>query len=168
MTEQPADNTQQVPPNRADLHKHLDFAQAIIARLSNNSFLMKGWALTVAAALFGYSAANLSWPVALLGFLPPLSFWFLDSYYLRQERMFRLLYEDVAAGKIHSFSLDVRPYDDKVSRWRTFTSETLKWFYGMILTVAVMLLVAIIIATLYKQPEDRQELRPWRHHSTTQ
>jgi hypothetical protein len=167
MAELPPDNTPQVPPDRADLHKHLDFVQAIIGRLANNSFLMKGWALTVAAALFGYSVTNLSWPVALLGFMPPLSFWYLDSYYLRQERMFRCLYKDVAAGRAHIFSLDVRPYADRVARWDTVTSETLRWFYGIILVVAAVLLVAVIAATSYKQPEVRQAPHPGHHHSTT-
>jgi hypothetical protein len=32
--------------------KHLEFVQAVITRLANNSFLMKGWALTVAGAFY--------------------------------------------------------------------------------------------------------------------
>src|SRR5688572_16361539 len=84
------------PPNQADRHKHMDYVQAVIARLATNSFLMKGWALTVSAGLFGYAIAKASWPIALLGFLPSIGFWFLDSYYLRQERLFRCLYREVA------------------------------------------------------------------------
>jgi hypothetical protein len=155
----------QDPPDQADLHKHLEFVQAIVARLANNSFLMKGWALTVAAALFGYAAAHLSWEVGALGFLPPAAFWFLDSYYLRQERMFRFLYRDVAAGQVRDFSLDVSPYRAEVSRWKTFKSETLRWFYGFILVVAVAVVTAVAIAAAYKQPAAHQEHHPWPHHS---
>lgn len=36
--------------------KHLEFIQTVIGRLSTNAFLMKGWALTVSAAFFGFSA----------------------------------------------------------------------------------------------------------------
>jgi hypothetical protein len=35
--------------------KHLEFVQAVIIRLANDSFLMKGWALTVAGLIFGFA-----------------------------------------------------------------------------------------------------------------
>src|SRR5690242_10126113 len=76
--------------------KHLEFIQAVISRLATNSFLMKGWALTVSGALFGFAASHLSWPIAAVGMLPVVSFWYLDTYFLRQERLYRLLYSAVA------------------------------------------------------------------------
>jgi hypothetical protein len=63
--------------------KHLEFVQAVIARQASNSFLLKGWALTVAAAFFGFVATQLHWEVALVALLPVIVFWFLDAYYLR-------------------------------------------------------------------------------------
>ena len=156
MNEEPSNPKSVEPPqdvDRADLHKHLEFVQAIIARLANNSFLMKGWALTISSALLGYAVANLSWPVAALGLLPGASFWFLDSYYLRQERMFRCLYRDVALGTVSSFSLNVEQYRTVVSRRNTFTSETLKWFYGTILMVATSILISIVVANAAVEPE---------------
>ncbi len=42
--------------------KHLEFIQAVIARQANNSFLVKGWGLTVARAFYlvfrGYAAES--------------------------------------------------------------------------------------------------------------
>ncbi len=33
--------------------KHLEMIQSVVARLGNNAFLIKGWAITVAAAFVG-------------------------------------------------------------------------------------------------------------------
>ena len=38
--------------------KHLELIQAIITRLASNSFFIKGWALTVAAATFGFDGVT--------------------------------------------------------------------------------------------------------------
>ena len=38
------------PPLDEVVVKHLELIQAVITRLANNSFLMKGWALTVTGA----------------------------------------------------------------------------------------------------------------------
>ncbi len=38
-------------PPSADPVKHLEFVQAVIARQAANSFLLKGWSVTLATAL---------------------------------------------------------------------------------------------------------------------
>jgi hypothetical protein len=81
--------------------KHLEFLQAVIARMSNSSFLFKGWAVTVAAALTAFAGTTDKGPlrVALVGaVLSSLLFWGLDGYYLWIERRYRELYNDVAAA----------------------------------------------------------------------
>lgn len=50
--------------------KHMEFLQAVIARLGNEAALVRGWALTVAAAFFGFAAKTLSWQIAAVGLLP--------------------------------------------------------------------------------------------------
>src|SRR5215217_1614499 len=65
--------------------KHLEFIQAVINRLANNSFFMKGWALTVAGLIFGFAAEQRSWGIAAAGLLPVVAFWGLDAFFLRQE-----------------------------------------------------------------------------------
>ncbi len=63
--------------------KHLEFIQAVIARLAGNSFLIKGWALTVTGAFYGFAVHGSDWRLAALGLLPALTFWGLDGYFLR-------------------------------------------------------------------------------------
>lgn len=126
--------------------KHLEFIQGVISRLANNSFLMKGWALTVSGAIFSFATSHLSWQIASLGLLPPALFWFLDSYFLWQERLFRKLYTGVASGKesIPVFSMDPSRYKGSHSWNSAFRSVTLVPFYGALIIVGV----AIILASL--------------------
>src|SRR5687767_8412009 len=69
---------------RAENVKHLEMIQAIVSRLGSNSIFIKGWALTVAAAAFGFAVNRIDWRVAVFGSIIILGFWFLDAYYLRQ------------------------------------------------------------------------------------
>jgi hypothetical protein len=50
-----------------DHRKHLEFIQGVVTRLANNQFLIKGWSLTVAAALYGFAATHRAWQLALVG-----------------------------------------------------------------------------------------------------
>jgi hypothetical protein len=124
--------------------KHLEFVQAVIARQASNSFLLKGWALTVAAAFFGFVATQLHWEVALVALLPVIVFWFLDAYYLRQERLFRCLFEEARqpGSSVPLFSMDTRPYKSNESAgWLNVAkSVTLSPFYGLLLVVGLLLL----------------------------
>lgn len=79
-------------PNRL---KHLELIQAIVGRLAGNSFLVKGWAITVSGAFFGFALNLHSTRLAIVGAVPILAFWALDMYFLRSERLFRALYDEV-------------------------------------------------------------------------
>ncbi len=76
--------------------KHLEFIQNIVTRLNTNSFQIKGLAITIVAALLAVYASTLKLDFILISILPTIIFWFLDAYYLQQERKFRGLYNDVA------------------------------------------------------------------------
>jgi len=124
--------------------KHLEFIQGVINRMGNNSFTLKGLAVTLVTAIIGISWASGTPPrIIYLAILPVVTFWTLDAYYLRQERLFRELYKAAAKAKGESFSLDVTPYQKNVeSWWRGMLSCTLFLFYGT-------LIAAIIIAILW-------------------
>ena len=127
------------------LIKHLEFIQAVIARLANNSFLLKGWVLTVAGVFFGFAAGDLNRRIAAAGLLPVAAFWALDAYFLRQERLFRRLYDAVRRSdpEVELFSMDIRRYRAAVgSWWVTLLSMTLLPFYGVVLLVGLALILA--------------------------
>ncbi len=77
---------------------YLQMIQAVIARMAGNSFLIKGWSVTLVAALFALAAANTNALFVYLAYFPSFMFWALDAYFLRQERLFRKLYDDVRAS----------------------------------------------------------------------
>lgn len=81
-----------VVPNQI---KHMEMIQAVITRLAGNSFLVKGWAVTIATALLGFAVSRNESRLAWIALAPVLLFWWLDAYYLYAERLFRGLYEQV-------------------------------------------------------------------------
>lgn len=89
--------------------KHLEFTQAVIARMNTNSFQIKGWTITIVAALLAVYASTKNEMFVLVSLLPVLAFWFLDSFYLMQERKFRGLYNDVAG--VSENPKDIKPFE---------------------------------------------------------
>lgn len=69
-------------------HKHLEFLQGAINRMASNLFLLKGWTITLIAALFALSAKDANKAYVLIAYFPALLFWVLDGYFLSQERRF--------------------------------------------------------------------------------
>jgi hypothetical protein len=133
--------------------KHLEFIQNIINRMSNNSFLLKGWNVTVSSAILALIVNNPKPLFAIIAFLSSLSFWGLDAYYLRQERLFRSLYDDLRLNvsskkgkKTDIFSLDTDQYDANVPNWfRTLWSKSVFWLHGVVVTVVVITIVALLV-----------------------
>jgi len=85
--------------------KHLDRLQGVITRMASNSFLLKGWSITLASAMFGLSAKDSAPALALLALPPILAFWGLDAYYLGYERRFRDLYSMAAKAATTDFQM---------------------------------------------------------------
>jgi hypothetical protein len=129
---------------------HLGLIQAVIARMAQNSFLLKGWAVTLVAALFALAAADTREQIALLGLLPALVFWGLDAYYLRQERLFCALYDFVRSSPEGSLrdrvlSMDTRPCGGQVKSWfATLVSPTVAFFHGAV--VAAVAITTVVLA----------------------
>ena len=80
----------------AEKIKHLEFIQAVITRMNTNSFQMKGWMVTIVSAILALYASTKNHYFVLVAIFPTVIFWFLDTYYLWQERKFWGLYNDVA------------------------------------------------------------------------
>ena len=113
--------------------EHLKMIQAVITRMAQNSFLLKGWAVTLLAGLFALAAADSNPGLVLVAFVPIIGFWFLDTFYLRQERLFRALYDDVRKGGDDSdFSMNTSNVSTDVGSWlKIGFSITIGTFYGI-------------------------------------
>ncbi len=78
--------------------KHLEIIQGVITRHNSNSFLIKGWTITIVSAIFAI-AGTLKEPfLTLIPLIPILIFWYLDSFYLANERCFISLYNCAING----------------------------------------------------------------------
>ena len=126
---------------------HLQMIQAVITRMAGNSFMIKGWSVTLVAALFALAATNTNGLFVYLAYFPAFMFWALDAYFLRQERLFRKLYDHVrgSEGGAVDFSMSTQPFDEHVdATWDVAWSHTLRLFHGTITaTIVVVMLVTI-------------------------
>jgi len=118
--------------------KHLEFIQQAINRMASNLFLLKGWTVTLIAALFALAAKESRDIYALLAYFPTLMFWLLDGYFLSQERRFRSLYDHVIKldETAIDFSMDTQPFKASPARnkWsHALFSPTLLIYYGVLM-----------------------------------
>ncbi|MFZ4525568.1 MAG: hypothetical protein ACOYOE_08495 [Chlorobium sp.] len=126
---------------------HLGFIQGVINRMGANSFLLKGWSITLVAAVFALSSKDADQRFVLLAYFPVIVFWVLDAYFLHQERLFRKLYEKVAADLISSekFVLNTSIVRDEVaSVSKVFFSNTLLLFHGLIVGIVSIVIFALL------------------------
>lgn len=85
--------------------KHIDLVQSIITRMAQNSFVIKGWMITIVVGLFLFLQNDNLQNNFLIYLFPIIGFWLLDSYYLWQERLYRKLYGSVISNLKESSDL---------------------------------------------------------------
>jgi len=117
--------------------KHLEFIQAAVNRMASNLFLLKGWTVTLIAALFALAAKDSKPVYFLIAYIPPFMFWVLDGYFLSQERKFRSLYDRVRKldEAAIDFSMDTSPFkSERRNTWPgAMFSKTLLIYYGVLI-----------------------------------
>jgi hypothetical protein len=135
--------------------KHLELIQAVIARMAQNSFFIKGWSIALVTATLAVASQKLSLPVSLLALFPAVAFWLLDAYYLRQERLYRRLYNFVAEnGRTPAggnFSMETSAFAELESGHRAFFSATVVITHlGIILVISACIVAGLIQLGLTK------------------
>ena len=124
--------------------KHLEFIQATINRMAGNSFLLKGWAVTLVGALFALTFKEVDPLYLLISLIVLALFWRLDSYYLSRERLFIKLYERVSASKGDTdFSMDTKPFEKDITVGGCAFSETMRLFYGGLAVAHIIIFIFI-------------------------
>lgn len=126
---------------------HLTFIQGVINRMGQNSFLLKGWSVTVVAALFALASQGTNKSFIFVAYFPAFMFWLLDAFFLYQEKLYRKLYEKVAQNEINSeeFTLNAANMKNEVDSYSAVAlSKTLLPFYGIIIGVIVFVMFFIL------------------------
>lgn len=125
--------------------KHLEFIVNVITRFNTNSFLIKGWAITLISALFALAAKDADKLCPLATYIPLPMFWIMDGFFLSKERQYRDLYKHVSAleeSKI-DFSMNTEKFNAGRNTWlNSIFSRTLITFYG---TFAVFTLILMFV-----------------------
>jgi len=125
--------------------KHLEFIQGVISRTASNSFLLKGWTVTLFTILFVFATEKINFQCILVAIFPVFIFWLLDGFFLQKERLFRDLYNEVRVKDESQidFSLDPQQFENKKENkyGSTLFSKTIWPFY-------IPLMVTIIALTL--------------------
>lgn len=129
---------------KEDRRQHLAFIQDVITRMNSNSFSLKGLMITIVAALVAFTVNDDNKDTAVfnlaIALLLVMIFWFLDAYYLKMERQYRMLYDDAVKDKAELYKMKADAY--YVCFFEVLLSKTMWLLY---LPIAVVLIVLIII-----------------------
>ena len=92
--------------------ENLRMIQAVIERMSNHDFVVRGWTISLVTGLAAIAFAQATARVLMVGILPILGFWILGAYYLSIERAFKALFNDVSKGEScgEQIKMDTRSY----------------------------------------------------------
>lgn len=138
-------------------HKEIDLIQSCISRMANNSFLVKGWLISLLAIIFTIKGNDMNnyliFPLLSL----ILAFWFLDAFFLRAERLYRKLYKWVIEHRKNNilyFQYDLDLYrlseiNKDHSIIKVMFSNTILIFYGSVFVVMCVLFGVIEYATSF-------------------
>jgi hypothetical protein len=113
--------------------------------MANCSFLVKGWSVTLVAALFALAAKDADRRYAFIPYIPVITFWILDGYFLYQERLYRRLFVEVAAGNVGDFDLDASKFEGETRTWwASVWSKTLLLFHGVLFATVLIVMFILV------------------------
>ena len=143
--------------NNEILVKEIDLTQACIKRIAQNSFIVKGWTISLVTVVFAFLPEKVNTTLlSFLGIIATLCFWYLDAYFLRCERLYRWKYEWIIVSRQNNNSnfFDLDPYNksmwlpDKKGNERSIPSitrimftKTLTPIYGPLIVLPISYLI---------------------------
>ena len=102
------------------------------------------------AALLALAAQNTNLLFIYLAYFPSIMFWLLDGYFLRQEKLYRALFNQVRLSpedKI-DFSLDTAVVQKLVPGWsQILGAQTIILFHGSIIVSILVVMIATMFFT---------------------
>ncbi len=126
-----------------NLFKSIDLLQACITRMAQNSFIVKGWTITLTGIIL--ALAPETFDIRLLCIICSMliiSFLILDTFYLQKERIFRYKYKQLIKNpdkKEFFFILDTKSVPK--------SEKKLKFFYTMFSLSVWPIYVPLLLTT---------------------
>ncbi|WP_323842786.1 hypothetical protein [Moraxella sp. Pampa] len=124
------------------MHKEIDLLQSCINRMANNSFLIKGWSITIVSLILTLGKGSQNFVYVVI--LPILAFWYLDAFYLSSERAYRKRYEWIINNRPSNLEnlYDLNSINFQIPTeniLKVMFSKTLSVFYLMIFTSSIII-----------------------------
>ena len=127
--------------------EYLQMLQEPICRMSTISAIFKGFSAAIVAGISTISFPDINLWVMGLSFLPVLAFAVLDVYYLKLERKFRFLFDQVRTDK-HEIDFSMKLTTDpleiisaKARTWDCIKSPSIYLFYPWMLLILIIVFV---------------------------
>lgn len=127
--------------------EYLQMVQEPICRMSTVSAIFKGFAASVVAGVSMILYDEIACWILGLSFLPVFSFAVMDIYYLRLERKYRFLFDQIRLDKHEidfSMKLTRDPKEIKAAKarvWDCITSPSIYLFYPLMFLILVTVFV---------------------------
>jgi hypothetical protein len=138
-----------------EIHKEIDLIQSCISRMAQNSFMIKGWLITIYAVVLALLPEKID--LLLLCIVMAIvtwSFWYLDGFFLRTEKIYRSIYNWVLIERPKGnrkllYQLNSQLFKDIIepteSIAKIMKSKTLITFYGIpFLFVIIIVFIQIL------------------------
>lgn len=127
--------------------EYLQMLQEPICRMSTISAIFKGFAATIVAGISAISYPTTNVWILGLSFLPVLAFAVLDIYYLKLERKFRFLFDQVRLDQ-HAIDFSMKLTNDpleilsaKARTWDCIKSPSIYLFYPLMLLILIVVFI---------------------------
>lgn len=122
--------------------KHLELVQNAITRMGTNGANLKGYCMTLVAAIIGLAAAVSKEQILIYTIPVVFGFSVLDAAYLSLERGFRAHYDEIRVRSIDS-QPDFEVKTTAHSFWDAYISWSVAGFY--LATVSVMVAISLLM-----------------------
>lgn len=96
------------------LNKEIDLIQSCIKRMSQNSFMVKGWLISLIAVVLTLLPEKFDLKILCsVGCIVVICFWMLDAFFLKTEKLYRMKYDWVIKNRMYSnkFLFDLNPHN---------------------------------------------------------
>lgn len=147
------------------IHKEIDLIQSCISRMAHNSFLIKGWAISIIAVVLALAEKSIdNYMITAILIIPLFCFWYLDAFFLQTEKKYREMYIWILKERKNDndkmlYDLNPNRFKNKVSSvCKIMFSKTLWWFYGIPLLIVIIILVFQIYSGVIKE-KPKEEIK---------
>ena len=143
-----------------EIHKEIDLIQSCITRMAQNSFMIKGWFVSIYAVILALLPVKVNlFLLCVVLTAINLSFWYLDGFFLRTEKLYRKMYDWILEERPKNnrellYQLNPHEFEGRIeeveSIWKIMWSKTLRWFYLIPLVIVIIVFIVNYGAILWK------------------